>query len=202
MADRLSRSGPRNPCPACGRVKDADCAWGSEIILCHQGKEARPTDQLRPGQTITVNGQVWALIRTNAGHSGCADLFRPHRGGEIRFETKRERQAFERVMRTAQDRLKIQRQRFLLVVSEVREHLDPYWLTPDELNAAQEREEAAIALGISLQRETAIARRYSRSREETLNTALLLKELGYQAAHTRAWRKHYLGEQPWMKTSI
>ncbi len=201
MADRLKRSGPRHPCPACGRVKDADCAWGEEIILCHQGKDPRPTDSMRPGQTIKLKGQVWALIRTNAGHSGCADLLRPHRGGQIKFESKTERLAFERVINAAEDRLKLQRLAFLKAASVVRGHRDPYWQTLEELNECQEREEEAIAMGVTLQQETTAVKRHSRRREDTKAIAVLIKELGYQAAHTRAWRKNQLGECSWMKSS-
>jgi hypothetical protein len=157
---------------------------------------------MRPGQTITINGQVWALIRTNAGHSGCADLLRPHRGGQIKFESKAERLAFERVINAAEDRLKLQRLAFLRAASDVRGHLDPYWLTLDELGASQKAQEAAVALGVALQKEITAVKRHSRTRKETRSIALLIKELGYQAAHTKAWRQNQLGEQPWMTSSI
>ena len=202
MADRLKRSGPRQPCPACGRVKDADCAWGEEIILCHQGQGARPTDRMRIGQIIKIEGIDWALVRTNAGHSGCADLLRPHRGGKMQFQTKGERLAFESVIRRATDRLAIQRVAFLRAASAVRCHVDPYWLTLEELSRDQEAEEKAIAMGVALQRETAALRRYASVKAMSKKTATLLKELGYQVAHTKTWRQTQLGEQPWMTSSI
>ena len=36
-SDRLIRSSRRNPCPVCGRIKDADCAFSSDRskVLCH-----------------------------------------------------------------------------------------------------------------------------------------------------------------------
>ena len=36
-SDRLIRSSRRQPCPVCGRVKDADCAFTPDrsLVLCH-----------------------------------------------------------------------------------------------------------------------------------------------------------------------
>lgn len=36
-SDRLLRSSRRNPCPVCGRSKDADCSFNHErsFVLCH-----------------------------------------------------------------------------------------------------------------------------------------------------------------------
>jgi hypothetical protein len=157
---------------------------------------------MRIGQIIKIEGIDWALVRTNAGHSGCADLLRPHRGGKMQFQTKGERLAFESVIRRATDRLAIQRVAFLRAASAVRCHVDPYWLTLEELSRDQEAEEKAIAMGVALQRETAALRRYASVKAMSKKTATLLKELGYQVAHTKTWRQTQLGEQPWMTSSI
>ena len=73
------KSSSRNqPCPVCGRTKDADCRWSDEVILCHSGTD------LTPGDTININGAQWALIRNNGGFSGQAAVFKPHRELEQR----------------------------------------------------------------------------------------------------------------------
>lgn len=69
----MKSSGRNNPCPVCQRVKDTDCRWNEEVILCHSGTD------LKPGDTININGAKWALIRTNGGFSGQAAVFKPHR---------------------------------------------------------------------------------------------------------------------------
>ena len=72
----MQSSSNRNPCPVCQRSSDADCRWSDDTILCHTGSG------LRLGQCITIDGQKWALTRTNAGHSGKADVFHPHQERE------------------------------------------------------------------------------------------------------------------------
>ncbi|MBF2098059.1 MAG: DUF3987 domain-containing protein, partial [Gloeomargaritaceae cyanobacterium C42_A2020_066] len=58
---KFTPSGPRNPCPACGRVKDSDCRttrYG--LVFCHSYQAGRL------GETITgSDGQTWAFV----GHS-------------------------------------------------------------------------------------------------------------------------------------
>ncbi len=68
----MKRSGRRNPCPICQRVKDSDCAWTEDVAFCHSGSD------LSIGQTIDVDGQPWALVKLNAGFSGHAAVFKPH----------------------------------------------------------------------------------------------------------------------------
>ena len=69
----MNASGRNQPCPVCSRVKDADCRWNDTTILCHSGTD------LRPGQTITIDGQEWAFIHHNGGFAGSAAVFKPHR---------------------------------------------------------------------------------------------------------------------------
>ena len=68
----MKRSGRKQPCPICQRVKDSDCAWADDVIFCHSGSD------LSIGQTIDVDGQPWALVKLNAGFSGQAAVFKPH----------------------------------------------------------------------------------------------------------------------------
>ena len=69
----MKASGRNNPCPICGRTKDADCRWSDDVILCHTGTD------MRPGDTLTIAGQPWAFIRHDGGFSGSAAVFKPHR---------------------------------------------------------------------------------------------------------------------------
>lgn len=69
----MQSSSKRTPCPVCTRVKDADCRFNDEVVLCHTGTD------LRPGNTITINGAQWAFIHHRGGFSGSAAVFRPHR---------------------------------------------------------------------------------------------------------------------------
>lgn len=69
---RFSCSSRRSPCPVCSRTHDHDCRWSDDLILCHSGSN------LPIGRTLTIAGQEWALVATDAGHSGCAAKFKPH----------------------------------------------------------------------------------------------------------------------------
>lgn len=77
----MNASGPKSPCKVCGRDTDADCRWTDDLILCHEGSRFAPPAHLRPGETITIDGRPWALIRRGGGFSGQAAVFRPHREG-------------------------------------------------------------------------------------------------------------------------
>lgn len=72
-------SGPGRPCPVCGRTADGDCRWGQEVILCHQGQRNGPPEGLRVGDTIAIDGRLWALVAVGGGFDGAAAVFRPHR---------------------------------------------------------------------------------------------------------------------------
>jgi len=80
MPTAYTRSARNNPCPACGRTKDADCSWTSEVILCHQGSKQTGISNLRLGDTITIKGREWALVGLNKGYSGRAAVLKPHSG--------------------------------------------------------------------------------------------------------------------------
>ena len=67
LEQKLTRSGRKNPC-ACGRVKDGDCAFNDTTLFCHNSPLS---DQFR------WRGQTWFLHRTNCGHSGACNLYKP-----------------------------------------------------------------------------------------------------------------------------
>jgi len=74
----MRSSGRNNPCPICGRTKDGDCRWTDDVIFCHCGSTQSPSQSLRIGDTIALNGAKWALIKTNGGFDGAAFVFKPH----------------------------------------------------------------------------------------------------------------------------
>ena len=75
----MEYSSRKKPCPICGRFKDADCRWNDEVIFCHKGSNLAPPSHLKIGDVLTVNSLNWALVKVNAGHSGRAHIFKPHR---------------------------------------------------------------------------------------------------------------------------
>ena len=81
----MQYSSKRNPCPVCGRNKDSDCRWNDEVMFCHCGSSFAPPQHLKVGETLIVNGMEWALVKTDAGHSGRAFVFKPHRQLEKTF---------------------------------------------------------------------------------------------------------------------
>ena len=81
----MQYSSKRNPCPVCARDKDSDCRWNDEVIFCHCGSSFAPPSHLKVGKTLIVNGIEWALVKTDAGHSGRAFVFKPHRPLEKSF---------------------------------------------------------------------------------------------------------------------
>lgn len=74
----MNHSGPNNPCPCCARTKGDYCRWDSERILCYQGKTCGPPADLKVGQTIDIEGETWALVKTQCGFAGNSCLFVHH----------------------------------------------------------------------------------------------------------------------------
>ena len=70
-------SSKANPCPCCGRTKDTDCRFDDEVILCHNGSTSGPPSHLRIGDTITIQGRPWALVKTDAGYDRQCPLLPP-----------------------------------------------------------------------------------------------------------------------------
>lgn len=83
----MQRSGGRNPCPCCGRLKTSHCAWSidgteDDMILCHAGERWGPPPGLSIGDVLDIDGRSWALTATGKGFAGRSHVFRPHRPGE------------------------------------------------------------------------------------------------------------------------
>jgi hypothetical protein len=71
----MQHSGPNNPCPCCSRTKGDYCRWDDQRILCYVGQTCGPPADLQVGQTIQIDGQNWALVKTDCGFAGNSFLF-------------------------------------------------------------------------------------------------------------------------------
>ena len=67
LEQKLIPSGRKTPC-ACGRTKDGDCRFNDNTLFCHNSPLS---DQFR------WHGQTWFLHRTNCGHTGACNLYKP-----------------------------------------------------------------------------------------------------------------------------
>ena len=76
MALRWITSSQKTPCPVCGRIKDTDCRFNDETILCHQGSSSAPP-RLSPGETLEIEGKKWNFVKYDAGFAHSAALFKP-----------------------------------------------------------------------------------------------------------------------------
>ena len=77
------KSGPKTPCPSCSRNTDSKCRWSETTITCYPGQSFGPRVHT-PGDTINVNGVLWALVRKNGGFSGQHYVFKLDRGKQER----------------------------------------------------------------------------------------------------------------------
>ena len=117
----MKSSGHNQPCPVCSRVKDADCRFNDEVVLCHTGTD------LRPGDTITISGAQWAFIHHNGGFSGMAAVFKPHREKEL------SRGQRPQTPNTAQELLSRQtkRSQWAHILDQFHDAYDEAWNIPD-----------------------------------------------------------------------
>jgi hypothetical protein len=80
---RFERSGPRSPCPCCGRTKTSHCAWhleggADDTILCHDGQRFGPPPGLKIGDVTVLDGRAFALVATGRGFAAASHVFKPH----------------------------------------------------------------------------------------------------------------------------
>lgn len=132
----MKASGRNNPCPVCGRVKDADCRWNDTTILCHTGTD------LRSGDTLTIAGQEWAFIHHKGGFSGVAAVFKPHR------EKEPSRGQRLQTPNTAQELLSRQtkRHQWASALQEFHDAFQAAWEVPDFFDAPPQELAAATAV--------------------------------------------------------
>lgn len=184
----MQASGPKHPCPACGRTKDADCRFTSDLILCHTGTD------LKPGECITIDSAPWAFIRHNGGFSGQAAVFRPHRDNNRAPGHGSSRPDAQAKARQAIAAFSITR--FYEAFQAAWDIPDLHSLTADELIAATatitRAQEIGADLSKNLQRLWREAPELKDLHRERVNA--YLKNLAYQASDLSHFRSHYLGE--------
>ena len=188
-------SSKTTPCPCCGRTKDPDCRFSDELILCHNGSTSGPPAQLRIGETITIQGRPWALVKTDAGYDGAAHCFRPHR----------EREPINHRPPSA-EHLQMQQAKRSLAVHAIERFFERFqqaWDIKDfeTLPAAELREAFALIYeveqeGLTLSRSIqSIWREHHDLRDRhRARFDQYVKNLQYQRQDADHFRSHYLGE--------
>lgn len=184
----MQTSGPKSPCKICGRTKDGDCRSTPDLILCHTGTD------LRPGETITIDGQLWAFIRGNGGFSGMAAVFRPHSDRAPLDQRSTAKHDAQTKARHAVAAYSIER--FYEAFQAAWDLPDFHTLTPDQLcqGAATlaRAQEVGTALAKNLQCLWREAPELKELHRERVNG--YLKSLAYQVEDFRHFKQHYLGE--------
>ncbi len=184
----LTPSSRRHPCPVCGRQKNSSCRWGEKVIYCFCGDDHHPPLEMRTGETLQINGNEWALVATDGGHSGNSFVFRPHSGPP----------------RPPIPRAKLRKQHSTaqLLLREVMADVDaalavPEFMhsLPDELRHSYQLIAIANAKATALQSALKTATRQSPELREQI--ALLdeaVKQVRYQQQDANHFRTHHLGE--------
>ena len=182
----MRHSTKAQPCPACQRTRDGDCRFTDDLILCHTGTD------LRPGDTIDIAGQPWALIRHDGGFDGAAAVFRPHRE-----DSKINRRRVDLDNRLAKRAVASYSIRLFL------DHFQQAWdlpdfhdLSPDALHNAFALIEATEAEGIALKSSLVSVWRECTDLADLYRWRIdgCVKSIKAQAQDVRHFRRHYLGE--------
>ena len=180
-------SGRNNPCPVCGRVKDADCRWNDTTILCHSGTD------MRPGDTLTIASQQWAFIHHKGGFSGVAAVFKPHRERSI-----------SRTPNTAQELISRQTKhhQWSEVLKQFFAAFDAAWNIPDLQTASPEQLAAAFSTIDNAQTKAAALTPHLQAiwrdcpdlkQLHRLRVEENLKAIAYMAADVRNFKEQDLG---------
>ena len=135
----MNASARNNPCPSCGRNTTSHCRWNDEVILCHPGTSFSPPADIRPGDTININGAEWAFIHGNGGFSGSAAVFKPHRelSRGDRLHTPNSPQ--ELLSRQTK------RHQWSEIINQFHDAFDLAWNVPDFYTATPEQLQSAFA---------------------------------------------------------
>ena len=189
---QLAPSTKRNPCPVCGRTKDRDCRFSDGLILCHQGSTSGPPAHLIPGDTITIEGQRWALVSRSGGYSGCAAVFRPDRGRDEANHAPRPQEQQNLENRAGIARATIDA--WLRLADQALEVPRFQDLTVPEVDGYCELISEAYRKGVSLQQSLEpLCRQYRALGPYREEVADALKEVGYQQRDAVQWRKNNFG---------
>ena len=182
----MQTSSKRTPCPVCSRTKDGDCRFTSDLILCHSGTDLRPSD------TLTIDGQQWYLSRLNAGYDGAAAVFKPHRST---FKPTGNRHVdADRLAKRSVATFSIQR--FLDHFQLAWDLDDFHALPPADLQGAFDLIDTTAAEGIALSRSLAPVWRDHSDLADLYRWRVesCVKSLQAQAKDAHSFRRYYLGE--------
>ena len=188
----MKASGRNNPCPCCGRVKDADCRFNDEVVLCHTGTD------LRPGDQITINGAQWAFIHHNGGFSGMAAVFKPHR------EKEPSSGQHLQTPNTAQELLSRQtkRSQWAHILDQFHDAFDAAWDIPDLYTCTPNQFQSACAVVSDAQAKAAALRPHLRTiwrdhpdldQLHRLRVDAELKSIAFIAEDLRSFQQNELG---------
>ena len=193
---KYQRSGSRNPCPVCARVKDTDCRWNDSVIFCHQGSTNGPPEGLRVGDVIDVQGQPWALVRIGSGFAASAYQFRPHR--ESRFRggigpaVARESKPINRsLVEETLDAIRAALEVLTFMDSppvelrQIFQLIENGWVLVNQLLRHLRR----------ISREEPDSERKARLQQQIEAVEYAQKQVGYQRRDAKHFCRHYLGEQ-------
>lgn len=191
---RLRGSSRAHPCPVCGRNTDDKCRIGAEVVFCYCGERFAPPPGLRPGDTITIDGNLWAVVALDAGYAGNSVAFRPHqpKPGAPPHSPRRARRRATITLKTLHADWKRLRARV---------HAAYGTLDPEQLTLAEIRRDAAI-IAAALTTANNLLPALRRARRDLSAVARLIgptviwqKALTYQNASITAWQRHYLGSR-------
>ena len=189
---RFRGSSRQHPCPVCSRTTDDKCRASDELILCYVGDMFAPPPGLKPGDTITIDGKLWAVVALDAGFAGNSVAFRPDkpRPGAPPCNPRRVRHRAAVTLTTLHRHWLALRSRVHLSFAI----LDPECLTLDELR----RDAAIVAATLASADELLVRMRAARRdvpRVSQLIAPVMVwrRQLHYLHAAITAWDQHYLG---------
>ena len=195
----MKHSGNNNPCPSCGRKKDSDCRWTDDVIFCHCGSTHSPNQSLHIGDTVPLNGEKWALVKTNGGFDGAAFVFKPHQDKSV--GSRRRVRASPQELSTKQAKRSIASvslERFFDAYRAAWDVKDFHTLNAHQLNEAIKVIEGAACIGRDLSRSVDKVWHEHHDLRDLHKGAFeaCLSSINEQVKELAHFRAHYLGECP------
>ncbi len=187
-------SGPKSPCPCCGRTATDKCRWDETTISCWWGERWSPPSGLGPGDVLTLaDGARWYVSRLDGGFGGNSLILHPHREQERPLHPAARRRVLHQ-----QQQLTRQAQRAL---EELRATARACLAAPDfEFASPTELCTAAVACGAVPGQVQAIRQLLAEIRrlggEPPIPPAVLKdleRDCSYQAADLARWQASQLG---------
>ena len=191
----MQKSGRNNPCPSCGRVKDADCRWTDDVIFCHQGSSHGPDPNLKISDVIDIDGTPWALVKTGSGYDNQAHVFKPHTARSTTTAVNRPNLLDHQAKRSI---AVVALERFFTAHERAWQLGDFHQMTLDQLREAitviHAAQDIGAELAVSVQRiwreHPDLAHLHRQRFEACLpSTKAMVADLAH-------FRSHYLGESP------